>query len=121
MGRRKSKAKVVKKIRRKTATVFDCPFCNHRQSCEVKFDHKAQTALIRCRICTERFQMKTNNLTEPIDVYSEWIDETERVNKDDEEYEREVGESMDKALGNDQDQGDKALEDNQYENQDENY
>mmetsp|Transcript_31326 Transcript_31326/g.43602 ORF Transcript_31326/g.43602 Transcript_31326/m.43602 type:complete len:80 (-) Transcript_31326:353-592(-) len=46
--------------------------------------------------------MKINNLTEPIDVYSEWIDETEKVNREEEEYARER-ESIDKALGNDQD------------------
>lgn len=33
-----------------------------------------------CRICQENFSTTVNALTEPIDIYSEWIDECERVN-----------------------------------------
>ena len=38
-----------------------------------------------CRICQESFSMTVNALSEPIDVYSEWIDECERVNTLDED------------------------------------
>ncbi|PWA76665.1 transcription elongation factor 1 [Artemisia annua] len=33
-----------------------------------------------CRICQENFSTTITALTEPIDIYSEWIDECERVN-----------------------------------------
>ncbi|URD90292.1 hypothetical protein MUK42_28043 [Musa troglodytarum] len=33
-----------------------------------------------CRICLESFSTTATALTEPIDIYSEWIDECERVN-----------------------------------------
>ncbi|XVF25723.1 hypothetical protein REPUB_Repub13aG0238400 [Reevesia pubescens] len=33
-----------------------------------------------CRICQESFSTVITALTEPIDIYSEWIDECERVN-----------------------------------------
>ncbi|PHT69617.1 Transcription elongation factor 1 -like protein [Capsicum annuum] len=33
-----------------------------------------------CRICQESFSTTVTALTEPIDIYSEWIDECARVN-----------------------------------------
>ncbi|GKV02037.1 hypothetical protein SLEP1_g14524 [Rubroshorea leprosula] len=33
-----------------------------------------------CSICQESFSTTITALTEPIDIYSEWIDECERVN-----------------------------------------
>ncbi|CAA0815460.1 Transcription elongation factor 1 homolog [Striga hermonthica] len=33
-----------------------------------------------CLICSESFSTNVTALTEPIDIYSEWIDECERVN-----------------------------------------
>eukprot|EP00954_Amorphochlora_amoebiformis_P019534 1333322-Amorphochlora_amoeboformis.AAC.1 len=86
MGKRKSKGKVVKKAKRKTATIFDCPFCNHRSTVECHFDSKARLATIRCRICAAHYQMQTNALTKPIDVYCEWIDKTEEENAKADEY-----------------------------------
>ncbi|KAK8592394.1 hypothetical protein V6N13_062973 [Hibiscus sabdariffa] len=38
-----------------------------------------------CRICQESFSTVITALTEPIDIYSEWIDECERVNNLEEE------------------------------------
>ncbi|ONI22636.1 hypothetical protein PRUPE_2G141500 [Prunus persica] len=69
MGKRKSsRAKpVAKKRMEKLDTAFCCPFCNHGSS-----------AL--CSVCQESFSTTITPLTEPIDVYSEWIDECERVN-----------------------------------------
>ena len=106
MGRRKSKRKAPAK--RKLITplekVFTCPFCNHEKSCDVKMDLDKNTAHIRCGVCSEDFQTVINcklpviyiypnpniyilnysfidlDLTEPIDVYNEWIDACESVN-----------------------------------------
>jgi transcription elongation factor Elf1 len=36
MGKRKSKARVMKKVVALVATVFDCPFCNHQKTVECK-------------------------------------------------------------------------------------
>lgn len=37
-------------------------------------------ANLECKICGQKFSCRTNALTAPIDVYSEWIDATEDVN-----------------------------------------
>ena len=36
MAKKKSRRKVVKIVQPKVSTVFDCPFCNHKKSVEVK-------------------------------------------------------------------------------------
>lgn len=36
MAKKKSRKRVVKVIVPKVATVFDCPFCNNKQTVEVK-------------------------------------------------------------------------------------
>ena len=43
-------------------------------------DRKNWMGIIHCRVCNESYQTQINYLSEPIDVYSEWIDECERVN-----------------------------------------
>ena len=74
MGKRKS-SKVIKKVKREVvAKIFDCPFCNHERSVECKFDKIAETAMLFCRMCKVTYLTTINNLTEPIDVFSEWID-----------------------------------------------
>jgi len=37
-------------------------------------DRKEGVALLVCKVCDQRYQSKVNHLTEPIDIYSEWID-----------------------------------------------
>lgn len=105
MGKRKSRAKPVKKVVAKVPTTFDCPFCNHEKAVDCKIDKDTQIGSIRCRICNESFQMITTctplfssssaflcrissssgwtdaDLSEPIDVYSEWIDQCEAANQ----------------------------------------
>ena len=82
MGRRKSKRKPPPKSKNIEAldTMFTCPFCNHEKSCEVKMDKSKNAARIQCTICLEDFQATINFLSEPIDVYNEWIDACEAVN-----------------------------------------
>ena len=64
----------------KLDTVFSCPFCNHGSSVECRIDLKNLIGEANCQICQESFSTTANALTEAIDVYSEWIDECERVN-----------------------------------------
>ncbi|XVF87408.1 hypothetical protein PTKIN_Ptkin18bG0118000 [Pterospermum kingtungense] len=81
MGKRKSRAKPAPKKRMdKLDTVFSCPFCNHGSSVECRLDMKNLIGEASCRICQESFSTVITALTEPIDIYSEWIDECERVN-----------------------------------------
>ncbi|KAH0467881.1 hypothetical protein IEQ34_002914 [Dendrobium chrysotoxum] len=44
------------------------------------YDMKNLIGEASCRICQENFSTTITALTEPIDIYSEWIDECERVN-----------------------------------------
>ncbi|KAF3336940.1 transcription elongation factor 1 [Carex littledalei] len=86
MGKRKSRAKpAAKKRMDKLDTTFCCPFCNHGSGVECKIDLKNNIGEANCRICQENFSTTVNALTEPIDIYSEWIDECEKVNNLEEE------------------------------------
>ena len=41
---------------------------------------KEQAALLKCDKCSERYETTCNYLTEPIDVYAEWLDEIAAAN-----------------------------------------
>ncbi|KAJ1846338.1 hypothetical protein LPJ73_004564, partial [Coemansia sp. RSA 2703] len=79
MGKRKSSRKVVKKERPKLDTVFACLFCNHESSVTVTMDKEHNVGNLRCKICTAAYQASINNLSAPVDVYSEWIDACEEA------------------------------------------
>ena len=81
MGRRKSKRQAP--TRRNMLIldeIFDCPFCNHAKSCEVNMDKERNTGRVQCTKCFEDFQSKINFLSEPIDVFNEWVDACEEIN-----------------------------------------
>ncbi|KAH9399605.1 PREDICTED: transcription elongation factor 1 homolog [Rhagoletis zephyria] len=82
MGGKKSKRKPVapKKPTQPLDVLFNCPFCNHEKSCEVKLDRPRNAGHIFCRICLEDFKTTINYLSEAIDVYTEWIDACENAN-----------------------------------------
>lgn len=85
MGKRKSrkaKAVGVKKTKgmQKLDTQFQCPFCGHGTSVECRIDKKIQIGEAFCWNCLERFCTQIHALTEPIDIYADWIDECERAN-----------------------------------------
>ncbi|RMB93803.1 hypothetical protein DUI87_29795 [Hirundo rustica rustica] len=93
MGRRKSKRKPPpkKKMTGTLETQFTCPFCNHEKSCDVKMDRARNTGVISCTVCLEEFQTPITfrvgaltappDLSEPVDVYSDWIDACEAANQ----------------------------------------
>ena len=62
--------------------VFKCPFCSHDASCEVKLERAVDTGTISCRVCGESYQMRINHLTEPVDVFCEWVDACEAARKE---------------------------------------
>lgn len=81
MAKKKSKRQATsKKPTSPLDTLFNCPFCNHEKSCEVKMDRVKNIARIGCRICNEEFTTIVTYLSEPIDVYSDWIDACEAAN-----------------------------------------
>jgi len=43
-------------------------------------DKSKNAARIQCTVCLEDFQATINFLSEPIDVYNEWIDACEAAN-----------------------------------------
>ena len=83
MGRRrKTKALKVQKFKQpKLDTEFKCPFCEHGKSVSCQKDHKLNVWVLSCRVCGQVYTTPIADLVEPIDVYSEWIDKCERINK----------------------------------------
>ena len=43
-------------------------------------DRKAQLGYLSCRVCQCNFQAPINYLSEPVDVYSDWVDAAEEIN-----------------------------------------
>ena len=82
MGKRKSAKQAVKKGEYKLPTEFDCPFCNFHQCVEVLLERKKKMGSIGCRVCGHSFSSQINHLTEPADLYCEWIDACERANEE---------------------------------------
>jgi len=67
---------VVKKVRQTVAKVFKCLFCNHDGAVTCQIDTRSMTGKLECSICGAKFQTSINTLTEPIDIFTEWLDET---------------------------------------------
>ena len=86
MGRRRrSQKKVTTKKKPTLAKVFKCSFCAHDDAVEVTMDRKRHLGMLECRVCGVAYQAKINYLSEPIDVYCEWLDECARVNEEDDD------------------------------------
>lgn len=61
------------------ATVFKCLFCNHEASVVCKLNLNSMIGELVCRICDAKFETQINTLTDPIDVFSEWLDEANEL------------------------------------------
>jgi transcription elongation factor Elf1 len=89
MGRRKKAQKVVKKkVVRGVSTIFKCLFCNHEKSVSCKLNMNSMIGELVCRICDAKFETQINSLTDPIDVFSEWLDEAHDLQEG--EYRKQV-------------------------------
>mmetsp|Transcript_16392 Transcript_16392/g.22824 ORF Transcript_16392/g.22824 Transcript_16392/m.22824 type:complete len:173 (+) Transcript_16392:84-602(+) len=77
MGRRAKKAPVKTKKRAILAKRFKCPFCANDETVECKMDLRAGVGSLACRLCAASYQMPIHHLHEPIDVFSEWLDDCE--------------------------------------------
>ncbi|KAH9001248.1 Elf1-domain-containing protein [Lactarius akahatsu] len=86
MGKRKksSRKPAPKRKADPLDTTFTCLFCHHDQSVTVKLDRKEGVAQLVCKVCGQSFQSKVNHLTEPIDIYSEWLDAADYAAKEEE-------------------------------------
>ncbi|KAI9595551.1 transcription elongation factor Elf1 like-domain-containing protein [Syncephalis fuscata] len=83
MGKRKSARKPMTRVRQKLDKQFSCIFCNHEKSIDVKLDKESKVGNVLCRVCSASWQTSINYLSEPVDVYSEWIDACEAAQQED--------------------------------------
>ncbi len=74
--------KVVKRKKYAVAKVFKCLFCNHDQSVACKMDTHSMTGELQCSICDAKYQTQINSLSEPIDIFTEWLDETSNLQEE---------------------------------------
>ncbi|KAI9477491.1 transcription elongation factor [Coemansia mojavensis] len=81
MGKRKSASKARPKVKVKTDTVFQCLQCNHERAVWVRMDKTRNVGILQCKVCSISFESGINHLSEPVDVYSDWVDACERVNR----------------------------------------
>ncbi|ODQ77108.1 hypothetical protein BABINDRAFT_169452 [Babjeviella inositovora NRRL Y-12698] len=102
MGKRKSSAKPQAKVKQVLDTTFQCLFCNHEKSIICTLDKRNSIGQLHCKICGQTFQTPLNSLSQPVDVYSDWVDACEAVaeeyeknktSKSDNEEENEKGEN----------------------------
>ncbi|KDQ60801.1 hypothetical protein JAAARDRAFT_31782 [Jaapia argillacea MUCL 33604] len=95
MGKRKksSRKPTGPKRREPLESTFTCLFCHHDKSVTVRLDRKEGIAQLVCKVCDQRYQSKVNHLTEPIDIYSEWIDAADAAQREDSSIRRPVASS----------------------------
>ncbi|CAG8479245.1 11953_t:CDS:2 [Acaulospora morrowiae] len=81
MGKRKAKRKPMQKKKLVLDTQFNCIFCNHEKSVDVKMygNREDKVGNLACRACGAKFQSIINQLSDPVDVYSDWVDAAEMV------------------------------------------
>jgi transcription elongation factor Elf1 len=43
-------------------------------------DHEKQIGKMACNSCPAKFEMRITHLTEPVDIYHDWLDKCEEAN-----------------------------------------
>mmetsp|Transcript_6577 Transcript_6577/g.11671 ORF Transcript_6577/g.11671 Transcript_6577/m.11671 type:complete len:162 (+) Transcript_6577:211-696(+) len=81
MGKRAKKAPVQTKKRATLAKRFKCPFCANEDVVECKMDLPKGIGSLACRVCSASYQMPIHHLHEPVDVFSEWLDDCEAAER----------------------------------------
>ena len=84
MAKRKSMSSKMaprKKPAPKLDITFCCPFCNHPDSVACTIDLKLLVATAVCYVCEEAYHTTAHYLTEPVDIYHDWIDACEQANQ----------------------------------------
>ncbi|SCZ90374.1 BZ3500_MvSof-1268-A1-R1_Chr9g10809 [Microbotryum saponariae] len=72
MGKRSSAKKPQTRVKLTLDKTFKCMFCQHNGT--ITFGR------LDCKDCAQHFETDINHLTEPIDIYAEWIDACRAVN-----------------------------------------
>jgi len=80
MGKRKSSKPPPKKQKPKLEKFFSCPFCNSDKTVSAVFDWEREIGTVNCTVCQATYSTPISHLSEPIDVYSDWIDACEAEN-----------------------------------------
>ena len=44
-------------------------------------DRKGQVGSLKCRVCQADLEMRITSLSQPVDVFAEWIDQCDALNK----------------------------------------
>lgn len=60
---------------------FKCPFCANEDVVECSMDRRKGIGSLACRLCGASYQMPIHHLHEPIDVFSEWLDDCEAAER----------------------------------------
>lgn len=60
---------------------FNCPFCNSHKSVSCTLDWDTERGTVECSECKLGFTCNINHLSEPIDIYHEWVDQCEEANQ----------------------------------------
>jgi transcription elongation factor Elf1 len=66
----------------KLPSTFQCLFCNHEKSVSVSIEKKSGVGNLQCKVCGQTFQTNINYLSQPVDVYADWIDACDAVAKE---------------------------------------
>ncbi|KAL9934543.1 hypothetical protein V8E36_006318 [Tilletia maclaganii] len=84
MGKRKSARKPGsnKKKLAPLQTDFNCLFCNGVKAILCKIDKNEGKANLACKMCGIKWGCDIQDLDEPIDIYSYWIDACDEVAKE---------------------------------------
>lgn len=72
MGKRKSSKKLVKRTKEVLDKEFDCLLCSHEKSISIVI--KDGLGTLNCKACGVNYQTTTTKLSAPVDVYSDWVD-----------------------------------------------
>ncbi|GAA5931428.1 hypothetical protein JCM3775_005020 [Rhodotorula graminis] len=80
MGKRKSSKKPQTRVKQVLDKSFRCVFCAHQGSVTCKLDNKLKVGRLDCKDCGQSFQTDITHLSEPVDLYSAWIDACEEAN-----------------------------------------
>lgn len=65
----------------KVEDTFNCPFCNSHKSVSCTMDWENERGTVECSECKLGFTCNINHLTEPIDIYHEWVDQCDEANQ----------------------------------------
>lgn len=78
MGRKKARRSGPKKSKRNEALAkrFSCPECNHENVVVCRIDKSEKKGIAACTVCEATHTCKADKLSAPIDVYTDWVDNT---------------------------------------------